>query len=118
MSDPKPDCLFCRIAAHQISAQIVYEDDRVLAFRDINPQAPVHLLVIPVQHIDSAHAVSAEHEGLWALLLRTAQRLAEQEGIAASGYRLVANHGRDGGQTVFHLHLHLLGGRQLGWPPG
>jgi histidine triad (HIT) family protein len=112
------DCLFCKIAAHEIPAQIVLDDDDVLVFRDVNPQAPIHVLVIPREHIESVAALTSAHDLLWTRMLRAAQRVAQDEGIAESGFRIVANTGRDGGQTVHHLHLHVLGGRQLTWPPG
>ncbi len=112
------DCLFCKIAAKQIPAKIVYEDEKVVAFRDINPQAPVHLLVIPKQHLTTLNDVQAEHAALVGYMIVSAQRLAEAEGIADSGYRLVMNCNSDGGQTVYHIHLHLLGGRSMHWPPG
>ncbi len=112
------ECLFCAIAAGEIPAALVHEDDEVVAFRDINPQAPVHILVIPRQHLASARELTVDHDLLWARLLRVAQELARMEGLDSNGYRLVANVGRDGGQTVHHLHLHLLGGRPMGWPPG
>lgn len=112
------DCLFCKIATKQIPAKIVYEDEKVVAFRDINPQAPVHLLVIPKQHLTTLNDVQAEHAALVGYMIVSAQRLAEAEGIADSGYRLVMNCNSDGGQTVYHIHLHLLGGRSMHWPPG
>jgi histidine triad (HIT) family protein len=113
-----PDCLFCRIAAKKIPSRIVYEDDEMLAFEDINPQAPTHVLVIPKRHIDSLSAVSDQEAVLVGRLLLTARRLASEKGIAEEGYRAVINTGRNGGQTVFHLHVHLLGGRPMTWPPG
>lgn len=112
------DCLFCRIASREIPGDIVYEDETLIALRDINPQAPTHLLVLPREHVASAHDLTPADDAMWAHLLRTAQQLAEREGIAQSGYRLVTNVGRGGGQTVDHLHVHLLGGRQMTWPPG
>jgi histidine triad (HIT) family protein len=111
-------CLFCAIVAGEVSANRVHEDDHVVAFRDINPQAPVHILVIPREHIGSAAEVTPAHDAIWARLLHVAQDLARSEGIDSSGYRLVTNVGHDGGQTVGHLHLHLLGGRAMTWPPG
>jgi len=111
------NCLFCKVVAGAIPAKRVFEDQVSLAFADINPQAPVHLLVIPKEHLAShAHAMT-EHTGLVGHLLAVAGDLARQEGLA-NGYRLVVNTGMDGGQTVEHLHLHLLGGRSMGWPPG
>ena len=115
MSD---DCLFCRIARHELPATIVLEDEHVVAIRDINPQAPTHVLVLPREHIRSAAELTESHDALWGHMVRIAQRIARDEGIDANGYRLVANVGAHGGQTVDHLHVHLLGGRQMRWPPG
>ena len=112
------DCLFCGIAAGTVPADMVHQDDAVLAFRDINPQAPVHILVVPREHIASAADLTVAQDGMWARLLHVAQQLAGSEGIDATGFRLVVNTGRDAHQTVHHLHLHLLGGRSMGWPPG
>lgn len=112
------DCLFCRIAAHEVPATFVREDDDVYAIRDIRPQAPTHVLVIPCAHIQSAAQLTTDHDELWARMLRTAQSIARDEGLEANGYRLVLNIGSHGGQTVDHLHMHLLGGRHMGWPPG
>lgn len=112
------DCLFCRIAAGEIPATIVHEDDRVVAFRDIAPRAPTHLLLIPRRHIDSALALTEDDGPLLGRLFAVAADLARSEGIADGGYRVVTNIGDWGGQTVHHLHLHLLGGRSLSWPPG
>jgi histidine triad (HIT) family protein len=112
------DCLFCKIAAGQIPAKKVYEDDRLVAFRDINPQAPVHVLIIPRKHVASLNAITAEDESLMGALTLAAQKIARDEGVADGGWRAVLNTGKDGGQTVFHVHLHVLGGRPLGWPPG
>jgi histidine triad (HIT) family protein len=112
------DCLFCSIAAGDIPATIVHEDAEVVAFRDINPQAPVHIVVIPRTHIASAADLTPAEDGLWGRLLHVAQSLADTEGIAPDGFRVVTNVGHNGGQTVSHLHLHLLGGRAMGWPPG
>jgi histidine triad (HIT) family protein len=111
------DCLFCKIVAGQIPADKLYEDDEVLAFRDISPQAPVHFLVIPKKHIVGPAFIEAEDEQLIGKMLRAAAKIAGELGIAG-GYRLVFNNGADAGQTVFHLHLHILGGRQMHWPPG
>ena len=109
-------CLFCRIVAGEIPAKLVAETDRYVAFRDINPQAPVHVLVIPREHVSSlAEANDDRLVGGMALL---AAEIARKEGVAAGGYRTVINTNADAGQTVFHIHLHLLGGRRLGWPPG
>jgi histidine triad (HIT) family protein len=111
-------CIFCRIAAREVPSEILHESDRVVAFRDTNPQAPVHILLIPKEHIGSIAEVEEGHGALLAELARTATHLANAEGIAESGWRLVTNVGSGAGQSVFHLHVHLLGGRQLGWPPG
>jgi histidine triad (HIT) family protein len=112
------DCLFCKIVAGEIPATTVLETDHSLAFRDLNPQAPTHVLVVPKEHVAHAGELTAAHgEGLGDLF-QTAARVAAQEGVAAGGYRLVFNVGDDAGNTVPHLHLHLLGGRTLGWPPG
>lgn len=110
--------IFSKIIAKEIPAQIVYEDDRVLAFRDIAPKAPTHILVIPKKEIATLADASAADEGLLGHLLLVAEKVARQEGLAASGYRLVINNGRDAGQAVAHIHVHLLGGRALQWPPG
>ncbi len=111
-------CPFCRIASGQASSQQVYADERVVAFRDARPQAPVHVLVIPRRHVRGIDAAEAEDGELLAALIHAANAVARQEGIAESGYRLVWNVGPQAGQSVFHLHLHVLGGRPLGWPPG
>jgi len=113
-----PDCIFCRIAAGGIPASIVYQDDRIVAFRDLHPQAPVHLLLIPRRHMTNLAAAEAGDAALLGELLIAASRLAVSEGVSESGYRVVANTHRDGGQSVDHLHFHLLGGRALSWPPG
>lgn len=112
------ECLFCRIASGEIPAALVHEDERLVAFRDINPQAPVHLLVIPREHVASLDAARDDHQELLGRLLLTARDLARAEGIADGGYRTVLNVGDDGGQSVHHIHLHVLGGRSLAWPPG
>ncbi len=112
------DCLFCRIAARTIPAQVVHETEHVLAFRDIDPKAPVHVLVIPKRHIASVNAVSAGDAALLGELFVAARAIAEAEGLTDDGYRLVVNTGAGAGQTVWHIHLHLLGGRDLRWPPG
>ncbi len=114
------DCLFCAIVAGDTPAEVVLETDRTVAFRDVNPQAPVHVLVVPRQHIENAGAVAASHPHDVADLLPTARAVAEQEGIAGSerGYRLVFNVGPDALNSVPHLHLHVIGGRTMTWPPG
>lgn len=111
-------CLFCRIARKEIPAAVVYEDDDVVAFRDVNPQAPTHLLVIPRRHIASLADLTPDDDQLLGVMTRRAAALALEHGIAASGFRTVFNTNGDAGQTVFHIHLHLLGGRRLAWPPG
>ena len=112
------DCLFCKIGSGQIPAKVVMQDDEVLAFDDINPQAPVHVLVIPKRHVVALNEAGAGDQALLGRLLEAAALVARKKGIAEAGYRVVANQGRDGGQTVFHLHLHVLGGRPMAWPPG
>ena len=112
------DCLFCRLVAGEIPATIVHETESTVAFRDINPQAPTHVLVIPKAHHTDAATLATADPALAADLLRVAGLIAEAEGIAGSGYRAVFNTGAGAGQTVFHVHLHLLGGRDLTWPPG
>ena len=112
------DCLFCRIVAHEIPSSIVYEDDLILAFSDINPQAPTHILVVPKKHIASLNELGAGDVALVGELVRRAAAIAKERGISSSGFRTVFNTNRDAGQTVFHIHLHLLGGRTMQWPPG
>ena len=112
------DCLFCKIIKKEIPAKIVYEDDMVLAFEDINPQAPVHILVIPKRHIATSLEVTEDDHVLIGQLFQTANSIAREKGIAEQGFRTVINCNRDAGQTVFHVHLHLLGGRPMSWPPG
>lgn len=112
------DCLFCRIIAGEIPADVVHQDDVAVAFRDINPQAPTHILVIPREHIESLDEATQREERILGHLLRVAARVANQEGLSESGYRTVINTGAGAGQSVFHLHLHVLGGRQMNWPPG
>ncbi|KXS41117.1 MULTISPECIES: histidine triad nucleotide-binding protein [unclassified Candidatus Frackibacter] len=112
------DCLFCGIANHEIESDIIYEDEKVVAFRDIEPQAPVHILIVPKKHIATTLELEAEDKELIGHIYQVANQLATDEGIAEDGFRIVNNCNEDGGQTVFHLHFHLLGGRQLQWPPG
>ncbi len=115
---PSSDCLFCRIAAGEIGADIVDEDDLVVAFRDISPKAPTHVLLIPREHIASAADLGEEHGVLLGRLFAMAGRVAAESGVSQRGFRLVTNSGAAAGQSVPHLHFHLLGGRSLGWPPG
>ncbi len=112
------DCLFCKIVEKKIPAKLVHEDEHTLAFDDINPQAPIHTLVVPKRHVVSVQNLGESDQALLARLLLTCTKVAHGKGLADSGYRLVANTGRDGGQTVFHLHFHVMGGRHMGWPPG
>ncbi len=111
-------CLFCEIVAGRIPSRIVFQDDEVLAFHDIQPQAPVHLLVIPKRHVTSLLDLAPSDDALVGRLARTARDLAREQGVDAGGFRLVFNCGDDAGYSVYHIHLHLLGGRRLGWPPG
>ncbi|HEY7064630.1 MAG TPA: histidine triad nucleotide-binding protein [Chloroflexota bacterium] len=112
------ECLFCRVIAGDVPANVVHRDDRLTAFRDIRPQAPTHILIVPNVHITSTNELAEEHVELMGRIVQLAADLARQEGIAGGGYRLVVNTGPDAGQSVGHFHLHLLGGRRLGWPPG
>lgn len=111
------DCLFCKLIAGQIPSKKVYEDEKVFAFEDINPQAPTHVLIIPKQHIEGLNKASAEDAEILGYMQLAAAKLGRERGIE-SGYRTVFNVGREAGQSVFHIHLHLLGGRNLSWPPG
>jgi len=111
-------CIFCKIAAREIPAEILRESDRVIAFRDLDPKAPTHILLIPKVHIESLVEVTDEHGGMLADIAQAATHLARTEGIDQTGWRLVTNVGPDAGQSVFHLHFHLLGGRRMQWPPG
>jgi histidine triad (HIT) family protein len=110
------DCLFCRLAAGEVPARLVHEDERVLAFHDVNPQAPVHVLVIPREHVENAHEL--EDGELLARVFQVARKVADEQGISDGGYRLVFNVGDDAGQSVPHAHLHVMGGRRMTWPPG
>lgn len=113
-----PNCLFCRIVAGEIPARLLFEDDELIAFADIAPQAPVHLLIVPRRHIPHLFATGAEEAALLGRMMITATELARRAGLEAGGFRLVMNCLAGAGQSVFHLHLHLLGGRPLAWPPG
>ena len=112
------NCLFCNIAHGTIPAKVLFEDDEIMAFHDVNPQAPKHLLVIPKIHLATINHADASHEQLLGKMILAASQLAAREGFDKTGYRLVFNVNSDGGQTVHHIHLHILGGRQMNWPPG
>lgn len=112
------DCLFCKIVAHQIPAHTIYQDQHVTAFHDINPQAPVHVLIVPNHHVESLATAGPEDTAILGYILTMAPRIAAQTGIADTGYRVVLNTGRDAGMAVYHLHAHVLGGRRMAWPPG
>lgn len=112
------DCLFCKILKGEIPSEKIYEDDYVYAFSDIAPQAPVHIVIIPKNHIGSANELNGENSAVVAKVFEAAAKIAKEKGFAENGYRIVNNCGEDGGQTVHHLHFHLLAGRNLGWPPG
>ena len=112
------NCLFCNIVAEEIPADIIYEDDSIIAFRDINPQAPVHILIIPKLHISTLNDLKPEHAELIGELILSAKDIAKKEGISDAGYRTGFNCNKAAGQTVYHIHLHLLGGRNFSWPPG
>ncbi len=116
--DRDPDCIFCKIVAGEIPTELVYEDKRVVAFRDINPQAPVHILIIPRMHIPRVGDIPEDQGDLLGAMASAAKKLAQESGVYEEGYRLVINSGDNGGQTVYHLHMHLLAGRFLRWPPG
>lgn len=111
-------CLFCRIVNKQIPGKIIYEDELAVAFEDIQPQAPVHTLIVPKEHLATLLDVREEDKGILSHLLLVARNIAKSKGIAETGFRLVINNNPKGGQTIYHLHLHLLGGRQMHWPPG
>lgn len=111
-------CLFCKISAKKIPAKIIYEDSEAIAFEDINPQAPVHVLIIPKKHISTTLDITEEDNPLIGHLFRVAGKIAEKRGVAQRGFRLVMNTNPESGQSVYHIHLHLLGGRQMHWPPG
>ena len=112
------NCIFCKIIKGQIPAAKVYEDPEVMAFRDINPQAPVHMLIVPKKHIACLNDLTREDQGLAGYILLVAGKIARENGLAENGYRVVFNHGKNGGQTVDHIHGHLMGGRAFRWPPG
>ena len=112
------DCLFCKIVAGQIPATLVFQNDHVVAFKDITPRAPTHMLIVPRRHIPSLNDLAPEDDALAGEMVRTAAAIAKQQGLSDRGYRTVFNCNADAGQTVFHIHLHLLGGRPMGWPPG
>jgi histidine triad (HIT) family protein len=112
------DCLFCKIIEGEIPSDKVYENEHIFAFRDIDPKAPTHILIIPKEHIATTNDLNESYKTIIGEIMLTAKQLAEGEGIAESGYRTVFNCNKDGGQAVYHIHLHLLGGRQMGWPPG
>jgi histidine triad (HIT) family protein len=113
-----PDCLFCKIVEGDVPASIVHRDDHLIAFKDINPQAPLHVLIVPRRHIASLNALGPEDDDLVGEMVRRAAAIARDHGVADTGYRTVFNCNADAGQTVFHIHLHVLGGRGMSWPPG
>jgi histidine triad (HIT) family protein len=113
-----PGCIFCKIIEKIVPAAIIYEDEEVIAFEDVNPQAPVHTLVVPKTHIPDIHSMTGDDRALVGHLFFTAKRIAEEKGLDENGYRMVINNGRGAGQTVFHIHLHILSGRRFSWPPG
>jgi len=113
-----PNCIFCKIIEKKIPSKIVFEDESVIAFEDVNPQAPVHILVVPKKHIPEIHSMTGEDRELVGHLFFTAKRIADEKKLDANGYRMVINNGRGAGQTVFHIHLHILSGRHFSWPPG
>ena len=111
------DCLFCKIVKKEIHTEIVFENDSLIAFKDINPQAPTHILIIPKEHFASLTEIPEDKKGILAELLLAARQIAQEKGLT-TGYRIVLNTGKESGQAVFHIHFHLLGGRQMTWPPG
>ena len=113
-----PDCLFCKIIGHEIPATMIYEDERLVALQDINPQAPTHVLIVPRRHIVTLNDLTSDDRDLIGAMVQRAAAIARDAGHAETGYRTVFNCNEDGGQTVFHIHLHLLAGRPLSWPPG
>ena len=112
------DCIFCKIAGKEIPSDIVYEDDKIIAFKDINPQAPSHILLIPKDHFASLNDVPEEKKDILSHILIQARKIAQNIGALEKGYRIVLNTGKDSGQEVFHIHFHILSGRQMTWPPG
>jgi len=112
------DCTFCDIIAGKRESQMVYQDDRIVAFKDINPQAPVHVLIVPRKHIDSILTLTPEDQDLVGAMFLCAQKLARQLGVDEKGFRLVVNTGKYAGQAIYHIHMHLIGGRRMTWPPG
>ena len=112
------DCVFCKIAAGEIPSKKAYEDDRCLAFYDLDPQAPVHILIIPKEHIESANAITEENASIVGYIFAVIAKIAKEQGFAEEGYRIVNNCGEKAGQTVHHMHFHVLARRDLGWPPG
>lgn len=112
------NCIFCKIVKKEVESEIVYENEKVIAFNDINPQAPIHILIIPKEHIEKVSDIDKGNSSIVGNLVCVANKLAENKNLVKSGYRLVFNCGREAGQAVFHLHLHLLGGRSFSWPPG
>ncbi|MDQ7052099.1 MAG: histidine triad nucleotide-binding protein [candidate division KSB1 bacterium] len=112
------DCIFCKIISGELKGDIVFQNEHLVAFRDINPQAPVHILIVPRKHIATLNDLTATDAAIISEMVLTAKKLAADEGVAEDGYRLVWNCNRGAGQTVFHIHLHLMGGRAFGWPPG
>jgi len=112
------NCLFCGIISGKLKSETIYQDETIVAFKDVNPKAPVHVLIVPRKHVGTLLELEPDDEGIIGHVFRAAADLAERLGIAQSGFRVVVNCGADAGQTVFHLHYHLLGGRRLGWPPG
>ncbi|MEJ2183687.1 MAG: histidine triad nucleotide-binding protein [Nitrospirota bacterium] len=113
-----PECLFCKIAAKQIPSSILYEDDKVVAFQDVSPQAPLHALIVPRKHIPGTLELAEADNALLGHMVQVANRLAREKGVAERGFRLVMNTNAEAGQSVFHMHMHVLGGRPMGWPPG
>ncbi len=114
----KDDCIFCRIKDKKIPASIVYEDESVIAFKDIKPKAPVHIVIIPKRHIERVSELESDDSELISRMMLAAVKIADDNGLAGPGYRFVINCNKDAGQEVFHLHMHILGGRKMGWPPG